>query len=69
MAAVPNQTLQVPRALCPYAALCYTGLGRNQSMLGRISLILEKVKSFNVPIVIDADGLWHLTTNPNILKV
>jgi len=44
------------------------GLGRNQSMLGRISLILEKVKSFNVPIVIDADGLWHLTTNPNILK-
>jgi hypothetical protein len=38
-------------------------------MLGRISLILEKVKSFNVPIVIDADGLWHLTTNPNILKV
>ena len=46
-----------------------TGLGRNQSMLGRISLILEKVKSFNVPIVIDADGLWHLTTNPGILKV
>jgi len=44
------------------------GLGRNQSMLGRISLILDKVKSFNVPIVIDADGLWHLTTNPGILK-
>jgi len=44
------------------------GLGRNQSMLGRISLILEKVKAANLPIVIDADGLWHLTTNPNILK-
>jgi len=44
------------------------GLGRNQSMLGRISLILDKVKSSNIPIVIDADGLWHLTTNPGILK-
>lgn len=44
------------------------GLGRNQSMLGRISLILEKVKSFDLPIVIDADGLWHLTINPDILK-
>lgn len=44
------------------------GLGRNQSMLGRISLILEKVKAANLPIVIDADGLWHLTTNPTILK-
>lgn len=37
-------------------------------MLGRISLILEKVKSFDLPIVIDADGLWHLTINPDILK-
>lgn len=44
------------------------GLGRNQSMLGRISLILEKVKAFDLPIVIDADGLWHLTINPDIIK-
>ena len=44
------------------------GLGRNQSMLGRISLILEKVKKLNIPIVIDSDGLWHLMTNPAILK-
>ena len=58
----PNQAPQC-RVVLP------AGLGRNQSMLGRISLILEKVKSFNVPIVIDADGLWHLTTNPGILKV
>eukprot|EP00092_Neocalanus_flemingeri_P004637 GFUD01005000.1.p1 GENE.GFUD01005000.1~~GFUD01005000.1.p1 ORF type:complete len:373 (+),score=32.14 GFUD01005000.1:177-1295(+) len=44
------------------------GLGRNQSMLGRISLILEKVKMLNIPIVIDSDGLWHLMTSPNIIK-
>jgi len=44
------------------------GLGRNQSMLGRISLIMEKAKTLNIPIVLDADGLWHLATNPAILK-
>jgi len=40
------------------------GLGRNQSMLGRISIIMDKVKASNIPVVIDADGLWHLTNNP-----
>jgi len=44
------------------------GLGRNQSMLGRISLIMDKAKSLNIPIVVDADGLWHLATNPAMLK-
>lgn len=40
------------------------GLGRNQSMLGRISIVIEKCKAENIPMVIDADGLWHLTNNP-----
>jgi len=44
------------------------GLGRNQSMLGRISLIMDKAKALNIPIVLDADGLWHLATNPAMLK-
>lgn len=44
------------------------GLGRNQSMLGRISIIMDKVKASNIPVVIDADGLWHLTNNPNVIK-
>jgi len=44
------------------------GLGRNQSMLGRISLIMDKAKNMNIPIVLDADGLWHLATNPAMLK-
>jgi len=43
------------------------GLGRNQSMLGRISIIMEKAKARNIPIVVDADGLWHLASNPSIL--
>merc|ERR1719305_930406 len=44
------------------------GLGRNQSMLGRISIIIEKAKSRNIPMVVDADGLWHLATNPSLLQ-
>ncbi len=40
------------------------GLGRNQSMLGRISIVIDKCKAQNIPMVIDADGLWHLTNNP-----
>jgi len=44
------------------------GLGRNQSMLGRISIIMEKAKQRNIPIVVDADGLWHLATNPGLLQ-
>ena len=44
------------------------GLGRNQSMLGRISIIMEKAGARNIPIVVDADGLWHLATNPALLQ-
>ena len=44
------------------------GLGRNQSMLGRISIIIEKAKFRKIPIVVDADGLWHLATNPSLLQ-
>lgn len=44
------------------------GLGRNQSMLGRISIVIDKCKARSIPIVIDADGLWHLTNNPNVIR-
>lgn len=44
------------------------GLGRNQSTLERISVIIEKAKANNLPLVIDADGLWLLAMNPEIIK-
>ena len=44
------------------------GLGRNQSMLGRISIIMERARARNIPMVVDADGLWHLATNPSLLQ-
>lgn len=37
-------------------------------MLGRISIVIDKCKAGNIPIVIDADGLWHLTNNPNVIR-
>jgi ATP-dependent NAD(P)H-hydrate dehydratase len=44
------------------------GLGRNQSMLARISIVIDRCKALNMPMVIDADGLWHLTNNPLVIK-
>ncbi|CAB4065828.1 CARKD [Lepeophtheirus salmonis] len=44
------------------------GLGRNQSMSARISLIIERVKALSIPLVIDADGLWHITNSPGVIK-
>ena len=29
---------------------------------------MDKIKTENIPVVIDADGLWHLTNNPLIIK-
>ena len=29
---------------------------------------MEKAKARGIPIVLDADGLWHLATNPSILQ-
>ena len=43
------------------------GLGRNQSMLGRISLVLKKIVDLNIPVIIDGDGLWHLVNQPSTL--
>ena len=37
-------------------------------MLGRISIVIDKCKERNIPIVIDADGLWFLTNNPNVIR-
>ena len=44
------------------------GLGRNQSMGGRLALILERIKALDLPVVLDADGLWHLAANPSMLR-
>ena len=66
----PNESSWVhyPKEIAFTISLIGPGLGRNQSMLGRISIVIDKCKVNNIPIVIDADGLWHLTNNPNVIK-
>ena len=44
------------------------GLGRKQSMLATVSTIISKVKALNLPVVVDADGLWYLNQNPDMIK-
>ena len=63
-----NKIIPAINVLSNHLLLIGPGLGRNQSMLGRISIIMDKVKASNIPVVIDADGLWHLTNNPNVIK-
>lgn len=43
------------------------GLGKNQSMLGRISLVLQKIVALNIPVIVDGDGLWHIVHQPSTL--
>jgi len=51
-----------------HAVVLGPGMGRNQGMSGRIKLIIDKARSLDIPLVLDADGLWHLATNPSMLK-
>lgn len=44
------------------------GLGRNASILNNVKGIIEKARQLNIPIVVDADGLWLLTEQPNTIK-
>ena len=55
----------LPRLHC---VLLGPGLGRNQSTLGRMSLVLEKAKNLNLPIVVDADALWQVSHGTTFLS-
>ena len=44
------------------------GLGKSQQMLGRISIILEKIKRLKLPVVIDGDGLRHVMVSPGVIR-
>lgn len=44
------------------------GLGREEQVLKSTSDVIEKAKEKEIPIVIDADGLFLVTQNPEIIK-
>ena len=34
----------------------------------RISCVLQKIVSLNIPVIIDGDGLWHIVHQPSTLR-
>eukprot|EP00298_Acanthocystis_sp_HF-20_P010182 c18724_g2_i1.p1 GENE.c18724_g2_i1~~c18724_g2_i1.p1 ORF type:complete len:358 (+),score=119.47 c18724_g2_i1:3-1076(+) len=44
------------------------GLGRDANVLSGVAQIIQKAKEQNLPIVIDADGMWLVTMQPDIVQ-
>uniref|UniRef100_UPI0037E8BE59 ATP-dependent (S)-NAD(P)H-hydrate dehydratase isoform X1 n=1 Tax=Semicossyphus pulcher TaxID=241346 RepID=UPI0037E8BE59 len=44
------------------------GLGREDSLLKTAKEVIEKSKTRDIPIVIDADGLWLVTQQPSVIQ-
>lgn len=44
------------------------GLGREDLLLKTAKEVIEKSKARNIPIVIDADGLWLVTQQPSVIQ-
>lgn len=44
------------------------GLGRDPSILETVTELLENAKIRELPLVIDADGLWLINKNPSIIE-
>ncbi|CAG9768200.1 unnamed protein product [Ceutorhynchus assimilis] len=51
-----------------HVALLGPGLGRLKSTQGIFEKIIDVCRSKNIPLVIDADGLFFIADNPNIIK-
>ncbi|XP_010878690.2 ATP-dependent (S)-NAD(P)H-hydrate dehydratase isoform X1 [Esox lucius] len=44
------------------------GLGRDEMLLKNAKEVIEKSKSRDIPIVIDADGLWLVAQQPSVIQ-
>lgn len=44
------------------------GLGRHENLLNTVGSLMEKVKSLQIPLVVDADGVFLLSQNPDIIR-
>lgn len=44
------------------------GLGRDETVLSTVAQIIAKARTHQLPLVIDGDGLWLITQDPNIIK-
>ena len=51
-----------------HALVIGPGLGREPAVLEAVMRIIEKAKVRQLPLVLDADGLWLLTQQPDLLR-
>ncbi|XP_014447531.1 ATP-dependent (S)-NAD(P)H-hydrate dehydratase [Tupaia chinensis] len=65
----PNAALEVQKWLPRLHALVVgPGLGRDDALLRTVTDILEVSKARDIPIVIDADGLWLVAQQPALVQ-
>jgi len=50
-----------------HAVVLGPGLGRDANVLRNVSGIIKLIKQFDIPLVIDADGLFYINTNPQVI--
>ncbi|XP_071088781.1 ATP-dependent (S)-NAD(P)H-hydrate dehydratase-like [Haliotis cracherodii] len=63
--AVSSVTAVLPRL---HSLVIGPGLGRDAAVLKTTTRIIEAAKGRNMPMVIDADGLFLVTDNPSVIK-
>lgn len=51
-----------------HVAVVGPGLGRDELMLKTLELVILKLKLLKIPIIIDADGLYLISQNPDLIK-
>lgn len=51
-----------------HSAVIGPGLGKHIDVMNKIQSLIPKLRSANIPLVFDADGLYFLAENPTILK-
>ncbi|XP_034088199.1 ATP-dependent (S)-NAD(P)H-hydrate dehydratase isoform X2 [Gymnodraco acuticeps] len=64
----PNAVEEIDKWLPRLHALVVgPGLGREDSLLKTAKEVIEKSKTRDIPIIIDADGLWLVTQQPSVI--
>ncbi|KAG8254155.1 ATP-dependent (S)-NAD(P)H-hydrate dehydratase-like [Homalodisca vitripennis] len=51
-----------------HCAVIGPGLGRDHSIINKIKSLIPTLKNVNIPLVLDADGLFVLAQNPTLLN-
>jgi ATP-dependent NAD(P)H-hydrate dehydratase len=51
-----------------HALIIGPGLGRDRTVLSSVSRIISSARNLQLPLVVDGDGLWLITQDPELVK-